>query len=183
MAVRINLAAIFSTIALILTSSSGSLASLVTSVTSGVELDPMGNPIAGASTYFDPTGMVVDSIGNPIAGATVTLAISTGDEFGPFVPVPDGSTIMSPANRVNPDMTDASGQFGWDVIAGFYRVLAEKDGFTSAETMTFDIPPSATGVVIELQAIPEPSSFLFLGLVACGAMAYRSKKIVGFFKR
>ena len=47
---------------------------------------------------------------------------------GPFTIVPDGSAIMSPMNRVNPDRSEASGHFGWDVIAGFYKVRAEKTG-------------------------------------------------------
>ena len=83
---------------------------------------------------FDPSGNVVDQFGDPIEGATVTLLRSDGDETGPFSVVPDGSFIMSPANRTNPDLTDAFGHFGWDVIAGFYKVTAEAEDCTSAET-------------------------------------------------
>jgi len=36
---------------------------------------------------------------------------------------------------------------------------------------------------IRVQAVPEPSSFLFLGLVASGGLAYRRKQTLTFFKR
>jgi len=32
-------------------------------------------------------------------------------------------------------------------------------------------------------AVPEPSAFLYFGLVACGGLAYRWKQILSFFKR
>ena len=42
--------------------------------------------------------------------------------------VPDGSAIMAPTNRANPDTTDSAGHFGWDVITGYYRVRASHAG-------------------------------------------------------
>ena len=59
-----------------------------------------------------------DSHGAPISGAIVTL-LRSDTAMGPFDIVPDGSAVMSPGNRHNPDMTDADGHFGWDVLAGF----------------------------------------------------------------
>ncbi|MBV8787216.1 MAG: carboxypeptidase regulatory-like domain-containing protein, partial [Mycobacterium sp.] len=61
--------------------------------------------------YIDPSGSVVDTNGNPIAGATVTL-LRSDNPTGPFSPVPNGSALMSPANRRNPDLTHADGSFG-----------------------------------------------------------------------
>jgi hypothetical protein len=97
--------------------------------------------------YIDPSGKVVDSAGRPVAGATVTL-LRSDDADGPFVAVPNGDAIMSPSNRVNPDTSKADGQFGWDVIAGFYKVRAEKDGCHAAgsdasfvETDAMQVPP------------------------------------------
>lgn len=106
--------------------------------------------------YIDPSGTVRDTNDDPIAGATVTL-FRSDSSAGPFDVVPDGSAIMSPVNRVNPDMTDAEGRFGWDVIAGFYTVRAEKAGCTApggaatfVETDVLTIPPPVTDLILVL---------------------------------
>ena len=105
--------------------------------------------------YIDPAGAVVDQAGHPVAGATVTLERSDS-ETGPFEVVPDGSDLMSPANRANPTTTGETGAFGWDVVAGFYRVTAHKDGCTApggGDTVSTDvlpIPPEVTGLQLVL---------------------------------
>jgi hypothetical protein len=81
---------------------------------------------------------------------------------GPFTVAPDGSAIMSPMNRVNPDRSEVSGHFGWDVIAGFYKVKAEKSGCNApgngaqpfVETPVQDIPPPVTDLDIRLECPP-----------------------------
>jgi hypothetical protein len=110
----------------------------------------------GFDMYIDPSGVVKDTNGNPISGATVTL-FRSDDPGGPFVQVPDGSAIMSPSNRNNPDTTDANGHFGWDVVAGYYKVRAQKNGCTShtgstdyAETAVLTIPPPVTDLELIL---------------------------------
>ena len=98
--------------------------------------------------YIDPSGWVRNSLGDGIEGATVTLYRSHSPA-GPFTIVPDGSAIMSPSNRVNPDLTDATGHFGWDVVAGYYKVRAEMEGCVSnadrsqpfVESRIMEIPP------------------------------------------
>jgi hypothetical protein len=83
----------------------------------------------GFDIYVDPSGTVRTVAGAPIPGATVTLL--RADPTGAFAPVATGNPVMSPANRRNPDLTDASGHFGWDVLAGTYRVRAEHAGCVS----------------------------------------------------
>jgi secreted trypsin-like serine protease len=105
--------------------------------------------------YIDPSGVVVTGGGQPVDGATVTL-FRSDDPAGPFVQVPDGSAIMSPANQSNPDETNANGGFGWDVVPGFYKVRAEKAGCTGpggasfAESEVLTIPPPVTDMVLHL---------------------------------
>jgi uncharacterized membrane protein YgcG len=107
--------------------------------------------------YIDPSGHVRDSTGAPITDATVEL-FRSASPTGPFVPVPDGSAVMSPSNRTNSDLTDADGHFGWDVVAGYYKVRASKDGCVSnadrsqafAETHVMTIPPPVTDLDIRL---------------------------------
>lgn len=110
------------------------------------------------SMYIDPSGVVKDTNGNPVENATVTL-FRSDSEIGPFTQVPDGDAIMSPTNRTNPDTTNAQGLFGWDVIAGFYKVRAEKQGCTApspnqaqsfVETPVLTIPPPVTDLELVL---------------------------------
>jgi hypothetical protein len=89
--------------------------------------------------YIDPSGTVVDRVDTPIAGALVTLLSSTSLS-APFTPVPNGSAVMSPANRTNPSTTSANGSFGWDSVPGLYEIAASDDGCT-VTTPPFRIPP------------------------------------------
>ncbi|MGH2858776.1 MAG: hypothetical protein ACRDMJ_14980 [Solirubrobacteraceae bacterium] len=80
-------------------------------------------------------------------GAKVTLARRPGRR-GRFTQVPNHSAIMSPANRRNPDRTDALGHFGWDVLPGFYQVTATRSGCAAVHgrgravrTKTLRVPP------------------------------------------
>lgn len=107
--------------------------------------------------WIDPSGTVRTVEGVPVAGATVTL-FRSDERGGPFARVPDGSAIMSPDNRRNPDLTGPDGTFGWDVVAGFYVVRAEKAGCTNpadpsvgfVETPVLEIPPEVTGIDLRL---------------------------------
>ena len=119
---------------------------------------PSGTPTQVAfDVYIDPSGTVVDTAGHPVEGATVTL-FRSDDASGPFAQVPDGSGLMSASNRHNPTTTDSDGHFGWDVVAGFYRVRAERTGCVSAtdpsvsyaETSTLTVPPAATDLRLVL---------------------------------
>ena len=105
--------------------------------------------------YIDPSGTVVDQSGRPVDGATVTLRRSDSPE-GPFTVVPEGSDLMSPANRSNPMTTGGTGRFGWDTVAGYYTVTAAKagctaaDGSASASTDVLEVPPPVTDLRLVL---------------------------------
>ncbi len=121
---------------------------------------PVGTPDQQISfdIYIDPSGTVrrvASEGGAPIVGATVTL-FRLNTTSGLYEVVPDGSLIMSPANRTNPDLTDAAGHFGWDVIAGLYKVRAQKAGCTGpggsafVETIALTIPPPVLDLDLRL---------------------------------
>jgi hypothetical protein len=123
--------------------------------------------------YIDPSGNVRDLKGRPIFGATVRL-LRSDTPGGPFELVPDGSLIMSPANRRNADKTDASGHFGWDVVPGYYKVQAEKSGCTAptgvfAETPVLTIPPPVVDLDIRLDC-PKYRPKLALGPLSLGTV-------------
>jgi hypothetical protein len=114
--------------------------------------------------YIDPSGHIRDTNGNPVEDATVILYRSA-TEAGPFFQVPDGSALMSPSNRRNPDSSRPDGRFGWDVVAGFYVVTAEKAGCVSAAdpsrpdaiTRVMTIPPPVTDLDIRLDCDGPPA--------------------------
>ena len=105
--------------------------------------------------YIDPSGVVVDSFGQPIEGADVVL-LHSDNMIGPFTPVEDGSAVMSPSNRTNPDLTNESGEFAWDVLAGWYKVSASYPGCVSeagasaATTVALQVPPPALNLELVL---------------------------------
>lgn len=101
--------------------------------------------------WIDPSGKVLD--GNhenaPLWEATVTL-LSSATKEGTYTAVPNGSEVMSPANRVNPDKSRENGAFGWDVIEGWYKVEATKVGCGSATTEALFVPPPKENLEIVL---------------------------------
>jgi hypothetical protein len=117
---------------------------------------PSSGPLAfDFDIYIDPSGTVRTLKGRPVPDALVTLYRSDTPE-GPFTVVPGGSSIMSPLNRTNPDVTDSQGRFRWDVIAGYYKVRAERVGCLSpageayVETPVLPVPPPVTDLDLRL---------------------------------
>lgn len=118
--------------------------------------DPGANRDDAWDAYVDPSGTVQTTNGQAIAGAAVTLYRSDS-AAGPFAAVPDGSDVMAPTNRRNPDVADARGHFGWDTLAGYYRVRAEAAGChqpggasSFVETGVLTIPPPVTNLRLTL---------------------------------
>ncbi|HWA52940.1 MAG TPA: PKD domain-containing protein [Solirubrobacterales bacterium] len=109
------------------------------------------------SAYIDPSGVVTTVSGKPLAGASVTLYRSDS-AVGPFSQLAEGDAAMSPANRRNPDTSDGAGHFGWDVVAGYYVVRAERagchdpavSGRAYAESGVLSIPPEVTDLHLRL---------------------------------
>ncbi len=135
--------------------------------------NPPDGKVVDIDVYIDPSGTVRTTDGDPIAGATVTLWRSDSST-GPYEMVPDGSAIMAPSNRTNPDTTAADGVFHWDVIAGYYVVRAEAPGCVSpfnpsqsyVDTGAMQIPPPVTDLDIRLDCGEEPA--VVPGDVNCG---------------
>jgi hypothetical protein len=108
--------------------------------------------------YVDPSGTVYAKTEHgpvPLAGATVTLEQGF-EPGGPLYAVPNGSLVMSPANRVNPDETDGDGTFGWDVLGGSYAVRASKQGCSTETSSVFSVPPPVTGLSLTLTCATPP---------------------------
>src|SRR5207244_2030062 len=79
----------------------------------------------------------------------------TSASSGPYAAPPSGSAVMQPS--VNPETTDANGQFAWEVLPGFWEVEASKAGCTTATTPPLLVPPPAVGLVLTLACPNEPA--------------------------
>jgi hypothetical protein len=108
-----------------------------------------GGSLTQFNIYIDPSGTVTDQWGRPIAGAGTTLLRSETFD-GEFTVVPNGSHLMSPSNRTNPDVTNADGYFRWDVTAGWYKVQVDATGCGSATTPAMRVPPEKIDLVVKL---------------------------------
>jgi streptogramin lyase len=115
---------------------------------------------ARAAAYIDPSGTVRTTKGVPLSAAKVVLE-RRPSAVEPFAAVANGSVLMSPSNRRNPDRTDRLGRFGWDVLAGTYRVRARRRGCRAARgrgkdvfTRALDVPPPRLGLVLRLRCRP-----------------------------
>jgi len=101
----------------------------------------------------DPSGYIFDSLtGDRISDAPVTLFRFDIVSHQFVVVAPDDPEFDPP---VNPQFSDAIGEYGWMVSPGIYMVLAECDGYIpNAEIVT--VPPPATEVNIALTPIEIP---------------------------
>jgi hypothetical protein len=120
--------------------------------------EPDPTPIIIPFPWIDPSGTVLARSGHgalvPLSGATVTLQLGRG-RHGPFHAARNRSTVMSPANRRNPDRTSVLGAFGWDVLPGYYRVAASHPGCKPAKgktplTSVLRVPPPALNLRLVL---------------------------------
>ena len=110
------------------------------------------------NVHVDPSGQVETTTHIPLQGAKVVISRSPTAKGRP-VAVPNGSPILSSANRRNPDHTSITGQFGWDVLAGYYRVAASRPGCHAAHrvaalTPVFPVPPPRANLLLELRCPP-----------------------------
>ena len=126
-------------------------------------------PIGGI-VLIDPQGVVYDAdiydervaagdspeqarTAAAIEGAIVTLQRKVGDDF---VTVLSGDPGISP--HVNPQPTGADGKYRWDVSAGTYRVLVEKNDYQSVTSQAATIPPPVLDLHIRLQPTPRDTT-------------------------
>lgn len=117
---------------------------------------PCRSRTLASDLYIDPSGRVLSTSGAALGGARVTIKRSNARR-GKFVKVPNGSPLLSPANRHDPAQTGRFGDFGWDVMPGFYRITAahagcrSSTGGASTSTGVLRIPPPMSNLVLRLR--------------------------------
>jgi len=99
--------------------------------------------VAEVTVLIDPSGYVTDTeSGERLAGVTVICDVLNNGTWEQW----DAELY----GQVNPQITDANGNYGWMVPAGTYRVRAFKEGFDGQISEEIVIPPVRTDVNFEL---------------------------------
>lgn len=109
----------------------------------------------------DPSGFVYEAVeGNRLEGVTATLyqKYTVTDEYG------KEHTVTMPWNadqygQVNPQVTNASGEYGWDVPEGFWMVVFEKEGYATDSTEWLGVPPPQLDVNVGLKSMAVPNVY------------------------
>ena len=95
---------------------------------------------------IDPSGTIYSgTLDNPVAGATVTLYYGGNKKSPGEAEFYD----MTPLNQINPQITDESGHYRWNVPTGWWKVVAEKNGFR-AESQWIHVLPEHTDLHLNL---------------------------------
>ena len=116
--------------------------------------------LSSAHTFMpimDPSGVVYSgSLDTPVAGATVTLLYG-GNGINPGT----ASVFdMEPFDQVNPQITDALGNYGWNVPEGWWKIRATyvQNGKTyTVESQWLHVQPVQTGVNLDLNLPVKPT--------------------------
>ena len=117
--------------------------------------------------YIDPSGYVYEGTENQLLeGVTATVYQYKGstagwifDENGILTSgIPDGNKWVawnseSYGEGPNPNVTDAQGMYGWNVLIGAWKVVFEKDGYITAESAVMNVPPAHTDVNISMVSL------------------------------
>lgn len=100
---------------------------------------------------IDPSGNVYEFLtNNPLEGVTATVCYK--DENGNAVAWEDAEY----SNQVNPLITDAGGNFKWDVPEGEWCVKFEKEGYETIQTPWYTIPPEVKDLRVFMHTTKAP---------------------------
>lgn len=103
--------------------------------------------------YIDPAGFIYNiNTGARISGATVTLQRPDGGGGWENVPI-ILPPIMLP--NINPLITNATGQYQWDTIAGTYRVHVERPAYFPNDSIAVTVPPPVFDLDVGLTPLPD----------------------------
>ena len=88
--------------------------------------------------HIDPSGYIFEGIeGNLLEGVKATVYY-LDTESGEWVQWDSEAHGEGP----NPNISGADGKYGWDVLIGKWKVVFEKDGYYTVESIELDVPPA-----------------------------------------
>lgn len=123
-------------------------------------------------TLIDPSGYVYDYwTGEKIPGAHVTLYKLVDPSAPRFEEVDENAESANMEPDINPLVTDADGHYAWDVVAGTYKVLVEKEGYhpTWSREVTIVLEP-VTDLHVAIKPIDTTPPAVFVSAPANGSV-------------
>ena len=101
---------------------------------------------------MDPSGIVYEAVeSNTLSGVTATVYYADNSD-GTNAVVWDAENY----EQINPQITDNSGVFAWDVPNGWWQVRFEKDGYEAAQTEWMQVPPPRMGLKVPMKSTENP---------------------------
>ena len=95
---------------------------------------------------MDPSGFVYEAVeSNTLSDVKATVYYAE-DSSGTNAQVWNAEDY----EQINPQITDDSGVFAWDVPTGWWQVRFEKDGYENAQTEWMRVPPPKMGLKIAM---------------------------------
>ena len=118
---------------------------------------PPGPP-GGPRVLIDPSGYIYEAVtSNRVADATASIYYKElyEDMYGDSY---EREVLWDAAkfDQVNPQLTDAEGNYGWDVPSGWWQVRVVKDGYVPTTSEWLPVPPPQLDVNLELQQPTPP---------------------------
>ncbi|MEZ5277464.1 MAG: hypothetical protein R3F07_13875 [Opitutaceae bacterium] len=108
-------------------------------------------PLARPTWKIDPSGFVYEvTEDNRLEGVTATL-LQGETENGPWM-----VSAAEEFGEINPQVTPVGGTYRWDVPAGWWQVMYQKDGYETAFSEVLPVPPPHFDVNIPLKSLAPP---------------------------
>lgn len=114
------------------------------------------------SYHIDPSGYIFEGTENNLLEGVRATVYYLDTESGEWVQWDSEAHGEGP----NPNISGADGKYGWDVLIGKWKVVFEKDGYYTVESIELDVPPAHLDVNMSMVS----TSPAMLKEVKAGAM-------------
>ncbi len=91
---------------------------------------------------IDPSGIVYEAVESNALSEVIATVWYADDSTGTNAKIWDAENY----NQKNPQITDKSGAYAWDVPNGWWQVRFEKDGYQPSQTEWLPVPPPQVGL-------------------------------------
>ena len=114
------------------------------------------SPVAGS--IQDPSGYVYEAVASNLLEGVTATCYEKVTKYDTYDEPYEEKVLWDAAEygQVNPQVTGADGEYGWDVPAGRWQVKYEKEGYETAYSEWLDVPPPQMEVNEGLVSYEQP---------------------------